>query len=81
MLILLAGFANGLPNRSEETVGGTLFIVSLTELRDVRGELDAHASRLRCSAIPSSLAGDDHENTLSSLVTPDRVRSVSYREV
>ena len=50
-------------------VGDTLCGVSLTEFKDVRGELDAVASRLRCKAIPSSLAGGDHENTLSSLVT------------
>jgi hypothetical protein len=35
----------------------------------VRGELDALSSCLHCKAKPSSLAGDDHENTLSSLVT------------
>jgi hypothetical protein len=49
--------------------GGTLSGVSLTEFRDVRGELDALSSCLHCKAKPSSLAGDDHENTLSSLVT------------
>ena len=50
-------------------VGDTPCGVSLTKFNDVRGELDAVASRLRCKAIPSSLAGGDHENTLSSLVT------------
>jgi hypothetical protein len=50
-------------------VGDALCGVSFTEFKDVRSEFDAVASRLRCKAIPSSLAGDDHENTSSSLVT------------
>ena len=63
-------------------VGDALCGVSLTRFKDVRGELDAVASRLRCKAIPSSLAGGDHENTSSSLVTmPDKVISAYYRRV
>ena len=63
-------------------VGDALCGVSFTEFKDVRSESDAVASRLRCKAIPSSLAGDDHENTSSLLgYMPDRVLSVCYRRV
>ena len=50
-------------------VGDALCGVSFAEFKDVRSEFDAVASRLSCKARPSSLAGDDHENTSSSLIT------------
>ena len=55
-------------------VGDTLCGVSLTGFKDVRGELDAVASRLRCKAMP-----DEIVERVAGAIEPEMLRTETLR--